>query len=186
MERRLMTSIPTLLFCLGIAQAEDAMLQSKHRTDRAITIEVTVKASPEEVFRLWSTTDGVKRFVGPEARIGNGVGEAYTVMFDPKDDPEGLRLGTNGCRILSYEPGHFLAFEWKGTPDMPDVNARPYPTWVEIEMEPAKGLPGYTHVRFNHYGFDHSPSFDKGYEFFDRAWHAVMARFQGLLNGDPI
>lgn len=161
-------------------------MQTKRHTDRAITLETTVKASPEMVFRLWSTSDGVKKFVGPDAQIGARAGDPYTVIFDPQDDPEGLLLGTKGCRILRYEPGHFLAFEWKGTPAMPDMNAQPYPTWVEISIEPVRDQPGYTHVKFAHYGFGHSPSFDKGYEFFDQAWRGVMARFQKLLGKDMV
>jgi len=36
MERRMLSSIPMLLFCLGIAQAEDlAALDSQHTSDRS-------------------------------------------------------------------------------------------------------------------------------------------------------
>lgn len=187
MHHRALKYVPLLLLCLGASRAEEQVtLQSKRRTDRAIALEVTVKASPGEVFRLWSTTEGVKRFVGPDARIGRGPGDPYTVIFDPKADPDGLRLGTKGCRILRYEPSHFLAFEWKGTPAMPDMNVEPYPTWVEITIEPVRTRPGYTHVRLAHYGFGHTPSFDKGYEFFDQAWRNVMIRFQKLLSEDMV
>jgi hypothetical protein len=60
-------------------------------------------------------------------------------------------------RILRYDPGHFLAFEWKGTPAMPDRNVQPYPTCVKILIEPVRGRPGYTHVKLAHYGFGHTP-----------------------------
>ena len=78
MQHRLLTSVPTLLFCLSVARAEDpATLESKHKTDRTITIDARVKGSPDDVFRPWSTTDGVKRFVGADARIGYDAGEPY-------------------------------------------------------------------------------------------------------------
>lgn len=181
MNRRHVIQWVTACALLGVfVSAQPISVPGKKATDRVIMHEVMVSASPETIYRLWTTTAGVKQFVGPDARIGNSEGAAYTVIFDPESDPEGLRFGTKGCRILRLQPSRFIAFEWKGTPAMPDMNVQPYPTWVEISIAPA-GTPGKTRVKLAHYGFGRSPSFDAAYDFFDLAWKGVMERLQKLF-----
>ena len=49
MHPRMLTYVPLLLLCLGVSQAEEQVtLQGKRRTGRAIALEATVKASPDE------------------------------------------------------------------------------------------------------------------------------------------
>src|SRR4030095_5282297 len=97
--------VPVFLF------AEDLMA-GKTKTAHTINLEITVHASPDEAFSLWSTSEGVRRFFAPDARINPVEGGEYTILFAPQADPQGLSHGTKGARILKMIPGKFLAFEW--------------------------------------------------------------------------
>lgn len=49
--------------------AAAALMAGKTKTDRTIRIEVIVATSPDEVYRLWTTREGVQRFFAPDAII---------------------------------------------------------------------------------------------------------------------
>ncbi len=164
---------------------EHALLAGKRKTDRAITLEQEVACSPDEVIRLWTTEEGVKKFLAPAARIEARPGGAYTMIFDPQNDPEGNSRGTNGARILRVVPGRELAFEWipfvlddglksPGPPPAPASlrNAKPLPTWVELSFDPLGN--GGTLVRLAHYGFQHGDPWDAAFAYFQKAWAGVL------------
>jgi uncharacterized protein YndB with AHSA1/START domain len=149
--------------------------EGKKKTGKQIHAEVTVKASPQSVFELWTTNVGVKKFFGLDADIENKSGGKYFVYFDPQD----RRLSSEGARILRYEPPKFLSFEWHGKPEMVEMNAQPYPTWVEVQFEAADG--NSTHIRLDHYGFGEGGTWDQAYEFFSAAWPRVLSKLQSLF-----
>lgn len=174
------------------AADEGPLWDGKTSTDRSVVVEATVDAPPERVFAAWTSADGLKSFFAPQAVIEPRVGGAYTVVFDPGGDPEGRSEGTKGARILRFEPGRTLAFEWitfvarDGLgPELPpyvpaaERNARPLPTWVEISLEP---LPeGRTLLRLAHHGFRHGGAWDAAYPYFTSAWARVVARLVATL-----
>lgn len=116
-------------------------------TGRTILLEATVDASPEEVFRLWTTEDGIRKFFAPKAVIEPRLGGRFEMIFDPERDPEGNDSGTKGARILRFERGRALSFEWmsftrtgtdpRGPVGWPEErDRRPIPTWVDLTLEP--------------------------------------------------
>jgi uncharacterized protein YndB with AHSA1/START domain len=170
----------------AIILAAAALMAGKTKTDRTIRIEVIVDTSPDEVYRLWTTREGVQRFFAPDAIIEPEPGGRYEIHFAPARDPEGLSHGTRGARVLQAQPGRALAFEWitfaadsdlgESAPPVaaPEVrNARPLPTWVELSFAAAGGG---TRVTFAHYGFRHGALWDGSYAFFKRAWKRVLAQ----------
>jgi len=168
------------------AHAADLMA-GKHRTAHTVRLEAIVDASPESVYTLWTTEAGVARFFAPRAQIELRPGGAYTMLFAPNADPEGLNHGTKGAHILRVEPGRALSFEWiafaadttlgaNAPPVAPRAlrDATPLPTWVELRFDPAPGQPGKTRVRLAHYGFREGPLWDASYAWFTRAWGHVL------------
>ena len=175
----------------GSAPAASGLMKGKKRTDRTIRLEGVVDASPAEVYRLWTTAEGVEKFFAPVARIGSTPGDEYTIAFFPDEDPEGLIYGTRGARILELVPDRKVAFEWvtfagdekKGdhAPPYADAalrNASPLPTWVELNFEPVDGDPSRTLVRFRHYGFGKGPLWEKSFVWFGRAWTGVLGELK--------
>ncbi len=153
---------------------------------RVIRLEATVAAPPAAVFDLFTTREGVRRFFAPEARIDPKVGGRYEIIFAPESDPEGKTFGTAGARIRVFEPGRRLAFDWKGRPDMPDMNSMPLKTWVEIDFESIPSEPGVTHIRFAHYGFETGGTWDAAFAYFgEQAWPLVLRRLEGLFATKP-
>lgn len=175
-----------------------ALMLGKLKTDRTITLDVRVNAAPAEVFRLWTTIQGVKQFFAPAARIDPRVGGEYTMIFAPKEDPNGDSHGTNGARILRFVPGRELAFEWipfvsreipgnEGPPLAPltERNAQPLPTWVEIQFDEIPGAPAKTHLRFAHYGFREGAKWEQSYRWFSRLWKGVLDQLVAYCNRQP-
>jgi uncharacterized protein YndB with AHSA1/START domain len=169
------------------APDSSSLMAGKMKTDHTIFLEATVHARPSEVFRLWTSAEGVKKFFAPDARIGSAPGEQYQIIFFPSKDPEGDSHGTRGAHILKFVPGKELAFEWItfAGDDLLGKNAPPYarpaqrnvtplPTWVELSFEPIAGQPNQTHLKFAHYGFREGELWAQSYQWFTRAWKGVL------------
>jgi uncharacterized protein YndB with AHSA1/START domain len=168
------------------AQTSVDLMAGKVKTERTVRLETTVDASPAEVYRLWTTADGVKRFFAPAARIDARPGGEYTILFAPAQDPQGLSHGTKGARVLKLVDGKEAWFEWitftadtlLGT-SAPPVAPRserdvvPLPTWVELSFEPLDGGKR-TAVHFAHYGFRDGARWEASYQWFSRAWAGVL------------
>jgi hypothetical protein len=178
--------VATFALLLGAQAAEGPRLTNlpgKHATSHTVTLDADVTCTPARSYALWATQAG-SRFFAPDSRIGGTVGGRYTVMFFPRDDPEGLVHGTAGAHLLAADPGKFVAFEWiafagddtKGSnaPPYADPATRlpdPLPTWVEIEFRPSgQG----THVRFRHYGFGDGALWGRSFAWFSGAWSGVI------------
>jgi uncharacterized protein YndB with AHSA1/START domain len=180
----LLTALAGLLFA---TPDEANLMTGKHKTERTIILDALVDAPPHEVFRLWTSADGIKTFFAPDARVDAEVGGKYQVIFAPAKDPEGDSHGTKGARILKLVPDKELAFEWitfagdellghNAPPYAPPAerNVRPLPTWVEMTFEAVEGHPNQTHVRFAHYGFREGEKWEQSYRWFGRAWKGVL------------
>jgi uncharacterized protein YndB with AHSA1/START domain len=136
--------------------------------DRVLRTELTVDAPIDDVWRAWTTEEGVRTFFAPAGRIEPRVDGAYDIYFFP-ERPAGQR-GAEGMRILAFEPPRRLVFTWNAPPDIPAVRAQR--TTVEIALEPAG--PARTKLRFTHAGWGEGPDWDKAYGYFDQAWNAVV------------
>lgn len=181
MKRALSTLLTLLLGVAALplaaqqaAAAREERWSGKRRTDRSIEMKMVVDGAPSEVYELWLSPEGLRRFFAPAARIDPVVGGRYEMVFDPQGDPDGERDGTKGARILELQPGAFLAFEWKGRANMKEMNTRPLPTWVELSFTPVEGEAGKTRIAFAHHGFGTGGTWDIGYVFFQGAWRAVL------------
>jgi uncharacterized protein YndB with AHSA1/START domain len=163
------------------------LMAGKQKTDRTIVLEATIPASPADVFRLWTSKEGVAKFFAPDARIDVVTGGRYEILFAPAKDPEGNSHGTKGARILKLVPDKELVFEWitfagdellgrNAPPYAPpeERNVRPLPTWVELSFDAVDGKPDQTHLRFAHYGFRDGEKWEQSYRWFGRAWKGVL------------
>lgn len=139
--------------------------------ERAIHARAIVPVAPDEAFRLWSSSEGIKEFLGIESRIELKIGGPYELLF-AADAPEGTK-GSEGCKILSYLPGRMLSFSWNAPPSFPEI--RKERTHVVIEFESV--APGVTSVTLTHLGWRDGEEWDAVYEYFSRAWPGVMQYF---------
>jgi uncharacterized protein YndB with AHSA1/START domain len=162
-------------------------MAGKIKTDRTIRLEKTVEVPPDQAFAMWATEAGVRSFYAPAARIDPRAGGRYEILFAPDKDPEGRSHGTAGARILKYEPGRALSFEWitfaadanlgvNAPPVVPRLERDevPLPTWVELEFLPVDGRPGATRVKLAHYGFRTGGRWEESFAWFSKAWAGVL------------
>lgn len=145
---------------------------------RSIEMTVVAELPPDEVFDLWSTEEGARRFFAPAAEIGAAVGDPYVIIFDPESDPEGADHGTKGSSIRALESGRHIAFGWTFPPFGDLFNTQPFPTWVEVSIDAFAKDPTRSLVRFAHRGFPVDPAWDEVFTLFrDGNWPLVMNRF---------
>ena len=104
------------LACIELASSQDestigpTLMKGKVKTDRTVNLDAIVDASPADVYRLWTSADGVKKFFAPEAGIDPKIGGRYQIIFFPSKDPEGESHGTKGARTLDLVPNQKLVF----------------------------------------------------------------------------
>lgn len=141
-----------------------------------IECTIVIPAMPDEVWKCWTTSAGVKSFL-TDAKVELKIGGAYEFYFRP-DGPLGQR-GSEGCKVLSFEPPRMLSFSWNAPPDMP--YARVHPNWVVLHIDPAG--PHGSKVTLRHMGFaelaaaspEHAAEFRQAREHFVKAWPMVLA-----------
>ena len=162
------------------AAADAALVPIEARAPgRAIDFDITLDQPPAEVFRLWSTAEGVKSFLAPGATVEPRVGGLYQITFDPEDDPQGAKHGTQGARVLRLvtQPEREIAFEWTFPPLGVELHTQPYPTWVEVRVGPSEARPGGTRLRLAHRGFPSGRKWDEALRLFrDSSWPLVLNR----------
>ena len=144
---------------------------------RAVRKEVVVTAPLADVWRSWTTSEGIKGFLGVNSRIELDIGGAFEMYFAP-DAPEGQRGGET-CKVLSYLPQRMLSFSWNAPPDFGHLRGKH--TWVVLEFQELDG--GKVNVRLTHLGWGQGDDWNKLYDYFDRAWGGVLGALEARFAG---
>lgn len=144
-----------------------------------ITKTTTVNASAADVFKVISTGEGWKSFLGvADAAIDLRPGGKLEISFGA-EAPPGSR-GSEGCQVLSFVPDRTLSFTWNSPPKF--AAERPKHTWVVISL--ADAGPGKTDVRLDHLGFGQGGNWSDIHTYFDRAWGNVLAALKQHYEGE--
>lgn len=146
-----------------------------------LELERIVPARPAEVFKAWTTVEGVKSFLAPEAKIELKPGGAYEPYFMPALPP-GMK-GAEGCTVVSFEPGKKLAFTWNFPPSLPKLREANARTEVTVELVPEGGR---TRVKLTQTGWKEGAEWEQGRAYFERAWGFVLARLERRFRRGPI
>ena len=131
-------------------------------TERALTGEVVVKASVEEVWAAWTTPEGIKTFFAPDCMVDVRPDGPYEIYFLPDAEP-GMK-GGDGLRVTAVQAMEMLSFTWNAPPSLPEV--RPQRTHVVIRFF-AEG--DQTRVTLYHSGWANGGQWDQAFEYFDFA-----------------
>ena len=138
-----------------------------------IAVTKTINAPVADVWKAWTTTDGIESFFAPKAaKVEPWSGGAFELWFGV-NEPEGSR-GSEGCKVHSVKPMEQLVFEWNAPPTIPVI--RPLRTLVYLDFKP---LPdNRTEVTLRNFGYGVGEDWDKTKAYFARAWPAVMANLE--------
>ena len=148
--------------------------------DRAITKDTVVRASVADVWTAWTTSGGIQSFFAPEAIVDPKPDGAFRLHFNPYAPPGSK--GADDMRFLALQKERMLSFTWNAPPHLPD--ARLQRTVVIVRVDPLSD--NETRVRLSHVGWGDGGEWDKAYDYFDRAWSAVLANLQKRFAEGPI
>jgi len=142
---------------------------------------VEVPASPVEVWKAWTTKEGLRSFLAPEARVALEIGGSFEPLFEPTFPPGSQ--GGEGLQILSYLPHEMLSFTWNAPPEHLTIRQL-YHTWVVVRFLPIGA--DRTRVVLDHLGWGTGEKWDKVYAYFDHAWDLVLGRLVHRFEAGPI
>jgi uncharacterized protein YndB with AHSA1/START domain len=149
--------------------------------DRAIRGEVIVDASLDEVWRAWTTEEGIRSFFAPSGHVELRVDGPYEIFFDPQAQPG--RRGADEMRILAFQAKKMLAFTWNAPLHLPEV--RKQRTHVVLRFQEV--TQGRTKVKLFHDGWGEGGEWDEAFEYFTRAWkEMVLPRLQYRFSIGPV
>ncbi len=162
------------------ADLPDRSRYEQNPAGRVLRKEVIVNGSLSDVWKAWTTTDGVKTFFSHTAKVEPFPGGAYEILFNP-EEPIG-KQGSEGCRVLLVAPYELFAFDWNAPPEFGGL--RDIHTQVVLRFE--RIAEGKTKVIFSEYGWGDGPEWDELYAYFDRAWNYVLLSLKKRFESGPI
>lgn len=131
---------------------------------RVIAGDVIVNAPIGEVWKAWTTEEGVRSFFAPECAIDLRVDGRYEMIFLPDGEP-GER-GGEGVRFLAIQLKKMLSFTWNAPPHLPEARGQ----WTHVVLRFFEEGEGRTRVTLRHDGWGEGGEWDGAFAYFERAW----------------
>jgi len=149
--------------------------------EKSIFCDVIVPASIKEVWKAWTTNEGVKSFFAPDCNVELKVMGPYEILFDLNAKPGSQ--GGEGLFILAFEEYKMLSFVWNAPPEYPNIRGQF--THVIIRLEEISG--NETHVTLYHDGWGEGDEWQKVYDYFVKAWdRVIMPRLKYRFENGPV
>ena len=148
--------------------------------ERAIDEKITVKANVDEVWKAWTTTEGVKTFFAPDANVQLRVDGPFEIYMNPF--AESGKKGADGMRIIAFQDRKMLIFTWNAPPSLPE--ARKQRTVVIVRFISRGDV--LTDVTLHHSGWGEGGEWDKAYDYFVRAWPSVLKNLKKRFDDGPV
>ena len=125
--------------------------------DRTLCHSIVVNAPAAEVWRLWSTTEGLSGWVAPVIAIDLRVGGDWEASYNPQ-----ARIGEYGNirnRVIAFVPERLLVIQIADSPRgfAHEDLARELTTAIELEAIDAQ----HTRVRVSMLGFGETEGFEQ-------------------------
>ena len=139
--------------------------------------EVFIQASLSRVWDAWTTAEGLK-FISSKSNIDLRVNGAYEWFLDGEPDEYGRR-GSVGSHVLAFLPYEMIAFSWTFPPDIPELRYADERTQVVVLLNESSD--GVVHVRLLEHGWKEGEPWQRGWEYFDHAWGAVLTAMKQHL-----
>jgi uncharacterized protein YndB with AHSA1/START domain len=157
MNYRLQAFVGSALALAGMFVAPTAKADA-----HTLVTEAIINAPVTEVWRLFTTREGMESWMVAHAEIDLKVGGLMRTHYDPKGvlgDPK-----TIVNQILSFEPERMLSIKVFKPPDDFPFPEPVKDMWTVIYFQPLE--PGMTNVRIIGLGFSDEPDSQKLKEFF--------------------
>ncbi len=138
-----------------------------------------VDAPQSAVWDTWTSTDGVRTFLSPEANISAVVGGPYELLFAPGRS-DGLR-GTENCTVIAAVPERKLSFEVIAPPSLGLGDVR---TQVTVRMTPLDE--DTTRIQIVHEGFVQGPGWQDAHLYYSGLWTNTLSRLRARFAEGPV
>ena len=148
--------------------------------ERAIRYAVVVPAPLDDVWAAWTTTEGIKSFFAPDAKVEARVDGPFEVYMNPFGVP-GMK-GADGMRFLAIQDRRMISFTWNAPPSMPEV--RKQRTYVTVRFKPTGEKT--TEVTLYHGGWGDGPEWDRAFAYFEKAWTNVLGSLEERFAKGPV
>lgn len=151
-----------------------------HADERALNEKITVKANVEDVWKAWTTTEGIKSFFAPDGKVELRIDGPFETYMNPFAVP-GMK-GADNMRILAFQDRKMLSFTWNAPPHLPE--ARKQRTVVIVRLI-SRG-DAITDVALHHVGWGDGGEWDKAHDYFAKAWPNVLKNLQKRFDSGPV
>lgn len=161
--------------------APDAASES----DKTIVRTATVDATPAEVWRAWTTSEGMTEWWVEEADIELKIGGKFELYMLPDNAQFAGNRGSEHCTVLAYAPERMLSATWNAPPTFPEQRFEH--TRITLLLDPVDD--DTTKVTLIHSGWpadgmaDQSSKWPQVFEYFERAWTFVFDRMTMHFEG---
>ena len=148
--------------------------------DRTLCHSIVVNAPVAEVWRLWSTTEGLQSWLVPVVAIDLRVGGDWEASYNPQG-----RLGEAGNirnRVIAFVPERVLVIQIADSPRgfAHEDLARELTTAIELEAVDAE----HTRVRVSMLGFGEVEGFEELRNIFDQGNAYTLRKLAEHIEGD--
>ncbi len=157
-----------------------ALVMPAHAEERAVNETVTVKAGVDDVWKAWTTSEGIKSFFAPDGKVELRVDGPFQIYMNPYGEP-GMK-GADDMRIIGFQDKKMLSFTWNAPPSLPE--ARKQRTVVIVRFQ-SRG-DQLTEVTLHHVGWGDGGEWDKAFDYFAKVWPGVLKNLQKRFEGGPI
>ncbi len=165
---------------IGFMLAAAFLVNFAQAQERAIDEKITVKAGAAEVWKAWTTSEGIKTFFAPDAKVELRVGGPFEIYINPLAEP-GMK-GADDMRIIGFQENKMLSFTWNAPPSLPE--ARKQRSIVIVRLI-SRG-DDLTDVTIHHVGWGEGGEWDKAYEYFSKTWPKVLKNLKVRFDTGPI
>jgi uncharacterized protein YndB with AHSA1/START domain len=144
------------------------------KPEKALRYEAVVSAPVDEVWKAFTTKEGLQTWLWRDAKVDLREGGDWLVLY-----PEGK---TGGGTILSFEAKSKLVLSAMAPEWFPNVRAER--THAVFEFAPAG--PGETRVTLTQTGWKQGKEWDDAYEYLSKGNAQLLAQLQRRFEKGPI
>jgi uncharacterized protein YndB with AHSA1/START domain len=155
-----------MMICLKVADAQVKNTSYVTSTgEKVLRLEAIVPTDLKSAWQLFTTDEGLKKWIAPVAHIEYSVGGSIVTNYDKNkqlSDPSSIRLP-----ILSYLENQLLIFKVNLNDNFPESCRNSDKNLQEVVQFKEVG-PGQTQIISSMIGWGTGPDWDKTYTFFEK------------------
>lgn len=163
----------TALFATAIVAPKFAAAHSRRESEKMLRVEITVPASRSEVWKAFSTSEGLSTWLAPNSVVDLRPGGDWMVHF-----PGG---STGGGTIVSFVPQKEIVISALAPDKFPTVRAQRTTARFELEDHGTGTL-----VRLTQTGWKDGDEWDRAYEYLTAGNAELLATLHRRFVSGPI